>query len=286
VIEQISKFVDVLNAASTGTPQRVTFSLLKIPSATEFILIGDRLLYNKNIKLFHKIIRDLLYGNMDVSCSPIGHLGAEPILFFDVHQFVWETINKISDEDIIAICNDIETITVSKTKHPVKDFSLFSRDSVDSIVVFYFQLIPKPATLFLQDFETTNRVHYYRSLIRMALLDYIKLESVSVSSNAPKPIFPEEYQSSAPPSIPPVEIYAPDIEPVIDKIFAAPQKSDFPEDSAKENIEKQIEHILQEKPATPLVPISSEQKNIGNRSLVSKTRIENLKKILQNIKKL
>jgi len=288
VIEQISKFVNVLNAAAVGTPQRITFSLLKIPSSSEFILTGDRLLYNKNIKLFHKIMRDLLYGNIDVACAPIGQLGAEPILFFDVHQFVWESINKISDDDIISICKDIETVTVSKTKHPVKDFSLFSRDSIDSIVVFYFQVVPKPAALFLQDFETTNRVHYYRSLIRMALLDYIKLESVSAPIVITNSVISDEPPKNVPVPKLPMESQVSFIEPVpvMDKKITSPENIEFDKNTVEKKIEKQIEHILQKPSLKNVIPVPIEQKSDGNRSLVSKTKLENLRKILQNIKKL
>ncbi|MFA6457432.1 MAG: hypothetical protein WCW40_11465 [Bacteroidota bacterium] len=277
MIDQIAHFIDVLRAAE-GSPQRVLFSLRKFPSSTEFILSGDRLLYNKNIKLFHKILRDLLYGTVDVSSTSIGHLPAEPILFFDVHQFVWEAVSRISDEDITAICKEMELITVAKTSHPVKDFSLFSRDSIDSIVVFYFQLLPKPANVFLQDFETTNRIHYYRSLIRMALLDYIKLDSPSVV-----PVGAMEEHIPSPQTILPTSVSAPTQEPVEEQTVISPLEKIIEKSQIEEGIDKQIDRILREK---PVVQLPVEKKKDGKNIAISKARIDNLKKILRNIKQL
>jgi len=286
VIDQITKFVNVLNAAADGTPHKVIFSLRKFPSTTEYILIGDRLLYNKNIKLFHKILRDLLYGTLDVTCTPIGSLGAEPILFFDIHQFVWETVNRISDDDIEAICKDIDSVTVSKTKHPVKDFSLFSRDSVDSIVVFYFQVIPKPVRMFLEDFETTKRVHYYRSLIRMALLDYIKLEVISHPVPEPTSSAVTERTGTTQSPLALLEINLPKVEPMKVKDIIPPKTVREDIGTIPIVIEKQIETLLQGKTSEPAPLVPVDQISDGTRKKVSKVRIENLRKILQNIKQL
>jgi len=278
LIEQIVQFINVLRAAE-ASPQRVLFSLKKFPSSTEYILSGDRLLYNKNIKLFHKVLRDLLFGTLDVSCTSIGHLPAEPILFFDVHQFVWETVNRISDEDIDSICKGMDSISVSKTSHPVKDFSLFSRDSLDSMVVFYFQLLPKPANVFLQDFETTKRVHYYRSVLRMALLDYIRLEAVASETIIQK-IEPIQFSkpqeiSSEPPS-----------KTVTEDSLVPPLKKVIEESKVEEVINKQIKEILHSEPIAPALQTPVEKKSDGTNVKMSKAKIENLKKILRNIKQL
>lgn len=282
MIEQISKFVDLLNAAAAGAPQRMRFSMGAIPSVMEFILTGDHLLYNKNIKLFHKILKDLLYGKLELSFSPIPSLPAEPILFFDVHQFVWEAVNRISEEDILSICGTVDSLMVSKTKHPVKDFSLFSRDSIDSIVVFYFQIIPKPAGIFLQDFESTNNVHYFRSLIRMALLDYIKLERHE-----------EKREDAGFGNIPrsPESVPAPErtVQNVIDVV---PDKTDVvwfdhvPQVNGPETKEEKIESPAEHVPSMQQVHVHREQeKNVPKRSS-NEIKIANLRKILQNIKQL
>ncbi len=275
MIEQISKFADILDTSSTGSPHKIKFSLRHAPSSFEFILAGDRLLYNKNIKLFHKILKDLLFGNFDISSSSIGALPSEPILFFDVHQFVWESVNRIHDEDIFLLFKDIDSMTVTKTKHPIKDFSLFSQDSVDSIVVFYFQVKAKSANLFLQDFETTNCIHYFRSLLRMSLLGYVTLERLkipSVRSNEEPTIAWESF----------------------DKKIEEPTKKEEmeiqPSDKAKIfPFEPEIKRVQESKgdgiPTTPIIPLPTELKKDGG-TAANKTKIENLKKILRNIKQL
>jgi hypothetical protein len=175
IVERINTFsAFIMTIQEDPSPKMLRFTSAHA-SAAEFIVARENIFYTSEIKHFDQWLYKFLKGEVQCSYEPYnGQVDVEG-LYLDIYHIVWDSVAKIPSESISTLFDNIETITAKRVRATKRDFTEFSKDALDSLVIFYHHHVPKPLEMILEGFSLPERKLVLHSIARLSLLGFIHL---------------------------------------------------------------------------------------------------------------
>lgn len=159
-------------------------SIESLNSAEYFVKHGS-IYYNNQLKLIDRHFLKFLQGYAKLELLPTQEQPVDESLRIDFFHLIWNSIKKLSEYEVESLFVAHNEIIVSRNKEKNSLLNLPYHDQSDNIVFYYFFYKPKSIQNFLDEYEFGNPVSFYRSLLSLAIVGYLKFNfAFNVSSSS------------------------------------------------------------------------------------------------------
>ncbi len=189
VKDQIAVINDISEKVASGNPYLLSFNYIQksnseILNKSEFYINNRNIFYNSQLKIFDRLFLKFLQGYSELNLTPTNHEPVKETLSIDFFHLIWNSIKKLSEYEVGSLFITHNDLIVSRNKQKNSLLHLPYHDQSDNIVFYYFFYKPKTIQSFLEEYEFESQVNFFRSLLSLAILDYIKFSTPNTPSTA------------------------------------------------------------------------------------------------------